>query len=117
MAKASPLPDDSGDSTSQPAATHSSPLACQIVNKQYFFGLQGDSLRHQISLAGSIGFLLFGYDQGVLGVSFVILPSSCLMIRIANFWTLQGLNASQDFLRQFDYPSSTLLGTINAIYE
>ena len=30
---------------------------------------------------------------------------------------IQGLNAADEFLRQFNYPSSSLLGTINAIYE
>lgn len=39
------------------------------------------------------------------------------MKRLANALALQGLNASEDFLHQFDYPSSSLLGTINAIYE
>lgn len=29
----------------------------------------------------------------------------------------QGLNAAEEFLQQFNYPSSSLLGTINAIYE
>lgn len=48
-----------------------------------------------VSAAGTIGFLLFGYDQGVLG----------------------GINTSEDFLNQFNDPSDTLLGTINAIYE
>lgn len=31
--------------------------------------------------------------------------------------SMQGLNAAQEFLQQFNYPSSGLLGTINAIYE
>ena len=30
---------------------------------------------------------------------------------------LQGINTSEDFLRQFNNPSNTILGTINAIYE
>lgn len=75
MAKTSQQPDDSGDSTSQPAVSHHSTFDHNIVNKKYFFGLQGDSLRHQISFAGSIGFLLFGYDQGVLGVSLALLQN------------------------------------------
>ncbi|CAL5873626.1 uncharacterized protein PFLUO_LOCUS7907 [Penicillium psychrofluorescens] len=62
---------------------------------RYLFGHQGSILMRAISVAGSIGFLLFGYDQGVLG----------------------GINTSSDFLRQFGNPSSSLLGTINAIYE
>lgn len=36
---------------------------------RYLFGHQGSILMRAISVAGSIGFLLFGYDQGVLGVS------------------------------------------------
>lgn len=43
-----------------------------IPRKRYFFGLQGRSLRRNISIAGSIGFLLFGYDQGVLSVRPVV---------------------------------------------
>ena len=31
--------------------------------------------------------------------------------------TSQGINTSEDFLSQFNNPSDTLLGTINAIYE
>lgn len=37
--------------------------------KKYVFGMEGSTLRNQISIAGAIGFLLFGYDQGVLGVN------------------------------------------------
>ncbi|KAF2123156.1 general substrate transporter [Lophiotrema nucula] len=66
-----------------------------IKHSSFFFGVQGKKLQHMISVAGALGFLLFGYDQGVLG----------------------GLNASENFLHQFNYPSSSLLGTINAIYE
>ena len=36
---------------------------------RYLFGHQGAVLMRAISLTGSVGFLLFGYDQGVLGVS------------------------------------------------
>ena len=39
-----------------------------IPRKRYFFGAQGRALTAQIAIAGSIGFMLFGYDQGVLGV-------------------------------------------------
>ncbi|OQV09483.1 hypothetical protein CLAIMM_13601 [Cladophialophora immunda] len=66
-----------------------------IPRRRYFAGAQGRLLAVQIAIAGSIGFLLFGYDQGVLG----------------------GLNAAEEFLDQFNHPSSSLLGTINAIYE
>ncbi|CAM1500395.1 Fc.00g095570.m01.CDS01 [Cosmosporella sp. VM-42] len=62
---------------------------------RYFFGYQGSTLMRAISITGSVGFLLFGYDQGVLG----------------------GINTSEDFLGQFGNPSNSLLGTINAIYE
>ncbi|KAI1629076.1 hypothetical protein EDD37DRAFT_36276 [Exophiala viscosa] len=66
-----------------------------IPRRRYFASARGRALRAQIAIAGSIGFLLFGYDQGVLG----------------------GLNAAEEFLQQFNHPSSSLLGTINAIYE
>ena len=48
------------------------PLDIDVANierKRYFFGAQGKTLNAHIAIAGSIGFLLFGYDQGVLGVS------------------------------------------------
>lgn len=48
----------------------------EVQSKKYFFGSQGKSLIFQVSFAGSIGFLLFGYDQGVLGVSHLISVSS-----------------------------------------
>jgi len=35
---------------------------------RYAFGYQGKTLMRTISTCGAIGFLLFGYDQGVLGV-------------------------------------------------
>lgn len=42
---------------------------------RYAFGLQGKHLLRTISACGAIGFLLFGYDQGVLGVGYQILSS------------------------------------------
>ncbi|KAL8870827.1 MAG: hypothetical protein Q9174_003216 [Haloplaca sp. 1 TL-2023] len=66
-----------------------------VPRRRYFFGAEGRALTTNVAIAGSIGFLLFGYDQGVLG----------------------GLNAADEFLSTFGYPSSALLGTINAIYE
>lgn len=36
--------------------------------QRYAFGLQGKALRANISIAGALGFLLFGYDQGFLSV-------------------------------------------------
>jgi hypothetical protein len=35
---------------------------------RYAFGCQGTSLMRIISTCGAVGFMLFGYDQGVLGV-------------------------------------------------
>jgi hypothetical protein len=52
-----------------------SPVASEDVDldsdpsQSYAFGAEGKSLTRQIAIAGAIGFLLFGYDQGVLGVS------------------------------------------------
>lgn len=40
-----------------------------IPRRRYFFGAEGRSLTTHVAIAGSLGFLLFGYDQGVLGVS------------------------------------------------
>lgn len=39
-----------------------------IRRRKYFFGAQGRGLIRHISIAGALGFFLFGYDQGVLGV-------------------------------------------------
>lgn len=89
---------EGGAVSSAAAAANQSSLVHIDVNaprKRYFFGAQGKSLVRAISAAGTVGFLLFGYDQGVLG----------------------GINTSEDFLNQFNNPSDTLLGTINAIYE
>lgn len=43
-------------------------LNSNYTRKRYLFGAQGNTLLAQVAIAGSIGFLLFGYDQGVLGV-------------------------------------------------
>ncbi|OAA56308.1 General substrate transporter [Niveomyces insectorum RCEF 264] len=94
-------PSSSGGSTNSPAAAVTvgdGPLVHVDVNaprQRYFFGAQGKSLMRAISAAGTVGFLLFGYDQGVLS----------------------GINTSKDFLDQFNDPSDSLLGTISAIYE
>lgn len=45
-------------------------------SKKYFFGAQGKALVRQISFAGGLGFFLFGYDQGVLGVSWAVYSST-----------------------------------------
>lgn len=89
------LPQESQDGESHQETTPSSQDGHPYENCTFFFGMQGKRLRTMTSVAGGLGFLLFGYDQGVLG----------------------GLNASENFLDQFDNPSSSLLGTINAIYE
>lgn len=39
--------------------------------QRYAFGLQGKALRANISIAGALGFLLFGYDQGFLSVRLI----------------------------------------------
>lgn len=49
-----------------------------IPRRKYFGAAQGRALRAQIAIAGSIGFLLFGYDQGVLGVGLALLKSVIL---------------------------------------
>lgn len=38
--------------------------------RRYCGGLRGSALMQVITMAGGIGFLLFGYDQGVLSVWF-----------------------------------------------
>lgn len=56
----------------QPKATHieTAPNREKVAPRRtYAFGKQGKTLRFQISVAGALGFLLFGYDQGVLGVT------------------------------------------------
>lgn len=39
---------------------------------KFMFGLQGTWLRRNISVAGALGFLLFGYDQGFLSVRYKV---------------------------------------------
>lgn len=43
---------------------------------RYAFGIQGKALRANISVAGALGFLLFGYDQGFLSVWLFVRSSS-----------------------------------------
>lgn len=57
----------SGSDGGPPAA---SMCTSPVESKSYLFGAQGKSLIRQVSFAGSLGFFLFGYDQGVLGVSY-----------------------------------------------
>ncbi|OJJ02059.1 hypothetical protein ASPVEDRAFT_132485 [Aspergillus versicolor CBS 583.65] len=84
----------SKDEASQ-ESRHVEALPTDFKSRRYLGGLRGQPLVRAITLAGAIGFLLFGYDQGVLS----------------------GINTAQDFLDTFDRPSSSVLGTINAIYE
>jgi len=39
-----------------------------VPRRRYVFGTERSALRKHVAIAGSIGFLFFGYDQGVLGV-------------------------------------------------
>lgn len=60
-----------------------------------YIGLTGTPLLYAITCACSLGFLLFGYDNGVFS----------------------GLTTDPLFLSEFSYPNSTLLGFIVAVYE
>jgi MFS family permease len=57
--------------------------------------LRGDALVNAITCASAACFLLFGYDNGVFA----------------------GIINTEAFLSQFNYPSSTLTGTIVSIYN
>lgn len=65
------MSDKGGGSTLVDADVSSGPMDeyADAPRHRYLFGHQGSILMCGISLAGSVGFLLFGYDQGVLGVS------------------------------------------------
>jgi hypothetical protein len=56
-------------SEQEPEAIGTNEYYENIPRKRFFLGCQGKKLTTQVAIAGSIGFLLFGYDQGVLGVS------------------------------------------------
>lgn len=60
----------SEDTATQPdVPTHHEEIEdTSSLKQKFFFGARGKSLTRQISFAGAIGFMLFGYDQGVLGV-------------------------------------------------
>lgn len=60
------LKEAKGDSEISPARSISTAPGSR---RSYFFGVQGKTLIRHVSIAGAVGFLLFGYDQGVLGVS------------------------------------------------
>lgn len=57
--------------------------------------LRGRALLLTISLLTSLGFMLIGYDNGLMG----------------------GLVGAPAFNKTFDYPSSNMIGTIVAIFE
>lgn len=67
----------SDQSDSSPDEKHTPPSLIQVPNNvdvnaprgRFAFGAQGKSLLRMITGCGAIGFMLFGYDQGVLGVS------------------------------------------------
>ncbi|KZT23359.1 putative sugar transporter [Neolentinus lepideus HHB14362 ss-1] len=59
------------------------------------YGLRGKPLLYIITFCCSLGFLLFGYDNGVFS----------------------GLTTDPLFLAQLNHPSATLLGFIVAVYE
>lgn len=71
--KEEPMAGVMGGHTTTPEDSNVSPPPTvqygNIPSKKYFFGAQGKALSRQVSFAGALGFLLFGYDQGVLGVS------------------------------------------------
>ncbi|BFZ62834.1 hypothetical protein YB2330_003944 [Saitoella coloradoensis] len=60
-----------------------------------FLGLRGKKLVYAITFTCSLGFLLFGYDNGVFS----------------------GLTTAPLFLDQFDNPGASMLGFIIAVYE
>ncbi|TFK49224.1 putative sugar transporter [Heliocybe sulcata] len=62
---------------------------------QAYLGLRGKPLIYAITFACSLGFLLFGYDNGVFS----------------------GLTTDPTFLAQLSNPNATLLGFIVAVYE
>lgn len=71
-----------------------------------FLGLRGIKLSSSIGLAASTGFLLFGYDQGVLG-SLYTLPSWTQ--RFPEIDTTNGADASST--------AATLQGLVTGVYE
>lgn len=59
----------------QPTLHASNDVHVDLTNaprRSYFLGTEGGALRKHVAIAGSLGSLLFGYDQGVLGVGFPI---------------------------------------------
>lgn len=66
---------DQGDSSSDekrrapPQTETAQYIDANASRRRFAFGAQGKPLLRTIMACGAIGFLLFGYDQGVLGVS------------------------------------------------
>ncbi|KAJ1029672.1 hypothetical protein NDA13_002915 [Ustilago tritici] len=71
-----------------------------------FIGLRGIKLNWAIGFAASAGFLLFGYDQGVLG-SLYTLPS--WVAQFPKIDTTQGADATSN--------AATLQGLVTGVYE
>ncbi|SOV04426.1 probable sugar transporter [Ustilago sp. UG-2017a] len=71
-----------------------------------FIGLRGIKLNWAIGFAASAGFLLFGYDQGVLG-SLYTLPS--WVAQFPEIDTTQGSDATSN--------AATLQGLVTGVYE
>ncbi|KAJ1027415.1 hypothetical protein NDA18_003421 [Ustilago nuda] len=71
-----------------------------------FIGLRGIKLNWAIGFAASAGFLLFGYDQGVLG-SLYTLPS--WVAQFPEIDTTQGADATSN--------AATLQGLVTGVYE
>jgi hypothetical protein len=59
-------------------------------NGHYFFGARGTKLSSAVIVCAGAGFLLLGYDQGVLS----------------------GVIGNTDFLDTLDHPSSSVVGTL-----
>lgn len=60
-----------------------------------YFGLRGNTLLVGITASSGMGFVLFGYDNGLMG----------------------GLLSSPDFINQFDDMSPTLQGAVTGLFE
>ena len=61
--------------------------------------------------------VLLGFSFSAMIKEFLEYGLTMIDVKIAANRRWQGLNASENFLDQFNNPSSSLLGTINAIYE
>lgn len=92
-----------------------------------YAGLSGDSLRWAITATATIGFLLFGYDQGVMSgiVSSLSLSLIQSLIRAGGiiysltYPKITGQKFNEDFpaTKGSDEYHSTIQGTVTAVYE